>query len=113
MDVVFHLSTADEHDHSRATNNVRNLLEDETVDADSVALVANGGGVDALLDDSSVARYVESLLDRGVVFYACGNTLASNHIDASRLIDGVEHASSGVGTLAALQARGYGYIKVP
>ncbi|SDM80644.1 hypothetical protein SAMN04487949_2652 [Halogranum gelatinilyticum] len=97
--------------HTRVVNNVANLLDDETVDLESVALVANSGGLGLLLDDSERRERVEELQERGVVFKQCANTLVGTDIDESNLVDGVELVSSGVGELTRLQDAGYAYIK--
>ena len=109
MNVVFH-HTDDENLHERVTGNIENLLDDETVDTDTVALVSNGGGISLLTKDSSYRETVESLIERGVAFKQCSNTLSGIDTTEDDLIDGVEVVSSGVGEVARLEAAGYVYI---
>lgn len=113
MKVVFHLSSPDQADHSHALANVENLLADETVETDAVALVANGDAVRALLADAPHADRVAALIERDVEVVACGNSLQSRDLTDEDLLDGVAVGSSGVGELARRQADGYGYVKVP
>ncbi|WP_254536168.1 DsrE family protein [Halomarina litorea] len=112
MDVVFHCSSADTTAQDHALSNARNLLADDTVDTEAVAFVANGEAVRAFLEGSHVAGTVRDLVDE-VRFVVCSNSLAGRDIDADRLLDGVETGSSGMGTLAELQAEGHHYVKVP
>lgn len=112
MKLAFHCSSGESGDHAHALANVRNLLDDDTVTLDAVAFVANGDGVRALCRGSRVADDVEALAD-DVAFYACANSMRTRDIPADDLLAGVEKGSSGVGTLAKLQADGYGYVKVP
>lgn len=111
MKAVFHHSSGDAEMHAQVVNNVANLLDDETVELEAVALVANSGGLGLLLADSAQRQQVETLQERGVVFNQCENTLVGTDTDESDLIDGVEVVSSGVGELTRLQTEGYAYIK--
>ena len=97
--------------HARVVNNVVNLLADETVDVEIVAVVVNGGGLGLLLADSGPREQVEALLGQGVEFKQCRNTLRRNEATEDDLVDGVEVVPSGVGELTRLQDEGYAYIK--
>lgn len=111
MKAVFHLTSDDHRVHTRIVNNVENLLDDETVDLDAVALVANGGGLGLLTGASGQRSEIEELRDRGVAFKQCGNTLDGADADEGDLLDGVELVSSGVGELTRLQSEGYAYLR--
>lgn len=109
--VVFHHSNDDPDLHERVVGNVANLLDDESVDLDAVALVANSGGMNLLLDDSPQCEQVEALQRRGVRFKQCRNTIEGTDVTEADLVDGVELVSSGVGELARLQSDGYAYVR--
>lgn len=109
MRTVFHLS--DDDRAGRAFGNAENLLADDTIDADTVALVVNGDAVLALLADGEYTEAVAGLLDDGVSIAACRNSLASRDLDAADLVDGVTVVPSGVGELTRLQADGHAYVK--
>lgn len=110
MNVVFHHTDDDPELHARVTGNIENLLDDETVETDDVALVSNGGAIALLTEDSPQREAIETLQERGVAFKQCSNTLTGIDIDEDDLIDGVELVSSGVGEIARLEAAGYVYI---
>jgi intracellular sulfur oxidation DsrE/DsrF family protein len=110
VNVVFHHTDDDSELHARVTGNIENLLDDETVATDDVALVSNGGGIVLLTEDSPEREAVEDLQERGVVFKQCSNTLTGIDTTENDLIDGVELVSSGVGEIARLEAAGYVYI---
>ncbi|WP_255152775.1 DsrE family protein [Halorarius halobius] len=111
MNVVFHHSNDDPELHDRVVGNIANLLDDETIDLDAVALVANSGGLTLLLEDSPQRERVAELQQRGVQFKQCRNTIKGTSVTEADLIDGVELVSSGVGELSRLQADGYAYLK--
>lgn len=108
MKAVFHHS--DSEQHAQIVGNVENLLADETIDLDAVALVANSGGLGLLTDDSEYRGEILELQDQGVAFKQCENTLDGTDVTADDLLPGVELVSSGVGELTRLQADGYAYI---
>lgn len=68
MKVVFHHSNDDSELHNRVVGNIANLLDDETIELDAVALVANSGGFNLLLEDSPQRDQVRELQQRGVEF---------------------------------------------
>lgn len=110
MKAVFHHSNDDPALHDRVVGNVANLLDDETIDLDAVALVANSGGLELLRDESAQRERVRALHERGVEFKQCRNTIAGTDTTEADLVDGVELVPSGVGELTRLQDDGYAYI---
>ncbi|RDZ63183.1 hypothetical protein C5B90_08440 [Haloferax sp. Atlit-12N] len=113
MNVVFHVSSADLGDWRHAIRNVRNLLDDETVETGEVTLLANGDAALLFLADSPVRDRLDPLFEADVRCCACQNSLDGRGIDTDRLADGVEVVPSGVGELVTRQAAGDAYLKVP
>lgn len=111
MKVVFHLSVADEGRRRMVVNNMTNLLEDETVDIEELALVANSGGIELLAAGGTFSAQINALADQGAQFKVCGNSLWQSEFDESGLHPKSEVVSSGVGELGRLQEQGYKYIK--
>ena len=114
MSTVFHFAKAGESNQERALSNVRNLLETDMVDMESIVLVANSKGIHLLTKEG--AHYpdeVQSLTDAGVSFRVCANTMEGIGITESDLLDGVEVVPAGVGELTKLQTEGYAYIETP
>lgn len=100
----------------RALRNIRNhLLADPTA---RIVVVALGAGVDFLLTGENDAGgypfelIVQGLIEQGVKFEVCNNTLDTRHLDKSRFIEKVSFIPSGFAELARLQAKeGYAYLK--
>lgn len=114
MSTVFHFSSGpDEQNHAVA--NVSNLLTDDSTDVENVVLVANGRGIELLTTaESRHPEDVRDLIERGVAFRACENSMSALGVEADDLIEGVETVPAGVGELTKLQARdGYAYIETP
>lgn len=114
MSTVFHFAQGiDEQNHAVA--NVANLLADDSTDVENVVLVANGAGIKLLTEEESdQADRVRELLDEGVSFRACENSMDALDVSESDLIEGVETVPAGVGELTKLQVRDdYAYIETP
>lgn len=107
---VFHLISGDSDEQELALTLAENLGEDETIDMEDIAVLAQGEGIEPIKADGSGSDQVQSLIDSGVSIKACANTLEMFDIDEADLVDGVETVSSGVGELTRLQRDGYAYI---
>ncbi|HMB50795.1 MAG TPA: DsrE family protein [Natronoarchaeum rubrum] len=111
MQTVFHLIQGDPEDRKTALTIAENLTQDETVEMDAIEVVAQADGIEPLTADGEGSDHVRSLLDDGVAFKACGNTLDMEDLDEADLVDGVETVPSGAGELTRLQDEGYSYIR--
>lgn len=111
MDVVFHVPSGDPTVHGNALGNVENLLADDTIRVQNIAVVVNGDGLEMVVRSTDYADRVRDLVDRQVRVRACQNTLDSADRDSDALVDGVEIVPSAMGELARLQSDGYAYIR--
>ena len=111
MQSVIHLVSGDETEQRTALNIARNLLNDESGSIDDVAVVAQAGGIRAVTADGEYAEDVQSLLDDGVPFRGCSNTLEAYDLEQSDLVDGVEMVPEGAVEVTRLQDEGYAYLR--
>lgn len=112
--VVYHLTQGLE-EAVRALRNVRNHLEADK--AAKIVVVANGAGIDFLLDGAMDKNgnpfdaIVQDLVTQGVEFRACRNTFTQRNIDPAKLLPEASFVPSGVAEAARLQAReGFAYL---
>ncbi|WP_049947897.1 DsrE family protein [Candidatus Halobonum tyrrellensis] len=111
MQTVFHMIEGDEESMDRTLTLAGNLADDDTVDVDSIVVLAQAEGIDPLTKGGHGESEVQSLVEEGVSFAACSNTMEMMDLEESDLHDGVEVVSSGVGELTRLQNEGYAYIR--
>jgi len=110
--VVFHLDEPSQCCADQVFRNIENLLDDQGENNVEVELVANGGGVKALVKGpDSHAEQIEPLAAKGVRFAACAHSLSQLEIARDTLLDSVAVVSSGVGELVKKQAEGWAYIR--
>ncbi len=110
--VVFHLDEPSKGRADQVFKNIENLLADLGENSVEVELVANGGGVNALVKGpDSHAEQVEQLAAKGVRFAACAHSLASLGIAKESLLESVDVVSADVAELVRKQAEGWAYIR--
>ena len=105
--VVYHLSEGIPQ-ASRAIGNIRNHLNaDPTA---KIVVVTHGLGIDFLINgatnqmDQPFAGGVADLVNKGVEFRVCNNTLVSRKISPDKLLMEAKVVPSGVSEVAKLQA---------
>ncbi|MHB8556203.1 MAG: DsrE family protein [Candidatus Dormibacteria bacterium] len=108
---VIHLDEAGPDRQRLALGNVANLLDDRDPAPVTVEVVANGPGVGAVVLTSPVAVEVGSLLARGVAVLACANSLRSQGIAPSELLEGVGVVPAGISHLVRRQLEGWAYVR--
>ena len=102
--VLFHLDEPSKGRAEQVLRNIENLLADLGEKNVQVELVANGGGVKALVrNPDSDEALIKSLAQKGVRFVACAHSLEALDIDQASLLDPVEAVPAGVGELVRKQ----------
>lgn len=110
--VVFHLDEPSRSCADQVFRNSDNLLADLGENNVEVEVVANGGGVKALVKGlGSHAEHVEEFAAKGVRFAACAHSLSPLGIGREPLLESVEVVSSGVGEPVKKQVEGWAYIR--
>ncbi len=110
--VVFHLDEPSKGRADQVLRNIENLLDDLGKDNVEVELVANGGGVKALVEGpESHAEQVQKLVADGVCFVVCAHSLSMLDINPESLLKSVVIVSAGVSELVKKQAQGWAYIR--
>lgn len=111
MKTVIHLVSGDGTEQETSLTIARNLLNDETGSIDDVAVVAQADGVKAIQTGQENEEQVRTLLDDGVSFKACTNTLEMMDLDESDLVEGVETVPEGAVEVTRLETDGYAYLR--
>jgi len=111
MRTVFHLIAGDGDQQQTALTIAENLSNDESVEMDDIAVVAQADGIEPLTAGGEGSETVADLVNAGISFKACSNTLDLKDLSESDLVEGVETVSSGAGELTRLQDDGYAYIR--
>jgi intracellular sulfur oxidation DsrE/DsrF family protein len=106
--VAVHVPRAD--DVESLLRNLENLVAElgpETI----IEVVAHGPGLDLVLASGSGSESIRGLMDRGIRFDACQNTMTRRSLSADDLIDGVTVVAAGLAHIARLQWGGFAYVR--
>ena len=113
--VVYHVNDAEGAGPIlRNVTNHLNAVGDKNAE---VIVVTHGKGIDFLLEgwaDKQGKTYdeaVQGLVNRGVKFQICANTLRGRKIEDDKVSMNAKVVPSGVATVAELQQQGYAYLK--
>jgi uncharacterized protein len=111
--VVFHLDWDKEERLLMALENTKNLFKEVPPQQCSVQMVANGKAVNLFRKDRAVkyAPEMEELHKLGVLFKACRNAMAKNHVEKADLLAICDVVPAGILELINLQHKGFAYIK--
>ena len=94
--------------------NVNNLIQSMDQEPITIEVLANSEAVKLfVLNDINEVEHtnVQNLINKGVIFSLCNNSLRTNKIDPSLLIENVHIVPAGVKELTIKQHEGYAYIK--
>ena len=109
MQTVYHVS--DVAAYRTAEAKVRNLLGDETLNVEAVAVVVDRPTViDAVALD--LGETTAKLVELGATIKLCSNAARGADAVEGDFGEGVEFVSSGVGELTRLQNEGWSYIRL-
>jgi intracellular sulfur oxidation DsrE/DsrF family protein len=113
MKTVFHVADGADDVQDAAIRYANGIFEDESVEMDAVAVVANASGIELVRSDSDYAEEIAELSEGAVQFVACEKSMQAAGLTRDDILDVVETAPTSVGELTRRQEDGYRYIKVP
>ncbi|WP_380676033.1 DsrE family protein [Salinigranum sp. GCM10025319] len=113
MKTVFHLADGDDDIQDATIRYAGGIFDDDSVEIDAVAVVANASGIDLVRADSTYAEDIAELSKGDVQFIACQKSMQAAGLTIDDIHDAAETAPTSVGVLTRLQDEGYRYIKVP
>lgn len=103
---LIHLTADPERERETALTTVQTLLDDESDRIEQV-VVAQGPGIVAVETDSSKADDVRRLLDQGVSFRACRQTMQRQELSDGDIVDGVAVVPAGAVEVTQLRYNGH------
>ena len=110
--VVFQVTSDTPQAWGGVIRNIDNLREALGEDQVHVEVVGHSGGLGMLTgSNTDTGDEVRRLVDRGVVFLACENTMARKKVTADQLIGGVGTVDAGVAQVIRRQAEGWQYVR--
>jgi intracellular sulfur oxidation DsrE/DsrF family protein len=110
--IVFSVTEGDDKAINHVLSSANNVLKFYGPENVEMRIVAYSGGIRTLLKkEKAIAVRVDALMQYGVVFVACGNTMRTKKIDKSELIEGSEVVTAGIVEMIERVKSGWTYIK--
>lgn len=110
--VIFHIDEINKFKLLLA--NVNNLIQSMDHESIVIEVLVNSEAVKLFVsNDINKNDYtnVQNLINKGVIFCLCHNSLKSNKIESNSLIPNIQIVPTGVKELMIKQHEGYAYIK--
>ena len=109
--VVFHLTSNDTLAWKGMMNNIKNLKAGWG-DSVQIEVVTNGMGIQLLMKEKTTQQQkITAFKSKGVVFYACENTMREKNVAKDAMIPETEFVPMGVGEIIKKEEKGWSYIK--
>lgn len=110
--VVWQVTAATPEQWDAMQLNVENFRASVGQEHSEVVVIAHGNGIGMVMkkNEAQSAR-IKTLMDGGVSFIACENTLKRKKISKDEIMPGVGFVDSGVAEVIRRQAAGWSYIK--
>jgi len=109
--IVMQLASADTMTWKGLMNNLRNLKEGWG-DSLLIEVVAHGPGIELLMKQKTTQlENIRKMKAKGIVFYACENTMKEKKILPESIIPEAVFVQMGIGHVVLRQEAGWSYIK--
>lgn len=109
--VIFQMTSSDQAEQKALLNNLNNLKNLWGTDV-QIHVVIHGPGIGMVMNEKTAFKEgIYKVLDRGVVFQACENTLKQKNIEKSEILERIEFVPSGLAEIITKQEQGWTYIK--
>lgn len=110
--VMWQVADGGAETYDKVLRNIDNVLVDFAEETISIEVVAHGAGLPLLLSATpGSGDHVRALIDQGVTFLACENTMARQHVDAGELLPDVGTVPSGIAAIVRRQGQGWSYLR--
>lgn len=108
--IVFQMATDVVKEHGSLTRQLNNVL-DYWPKAE-IEVVVHSAAIEFMMSEkSSVKEEIQALMEKGVVFAVCQNTMKRKKVTESEIISGAIFVPVGIAEIVLKQEKGYSYIK--
>lgn len=109
--VVLHLTSNDTLAWKGLMNNIKNLKAGWG-DSVQIEVVTNGMGIQLLMKEKTTQQQkIDEFKSKGVIFYACENTMREKNVTKDAMIPATEFVPMGIREIIKKEEKGWSYIK--
>ena len=108
--IVFQLSNGDPEVHKGLMRQLGHILEE--AHKTKIEIVCHGPGMDMLVrEKTAVHEKIQDFTKKGVVFFACENTMKQKNIEREAVVAEAGYVKAGIIYIVERQDQGWSYIK--
>jgi len=108
--IIFQMVSGDTMSHKALMKQLQNITS--VAPATKIEVVCHGPGLNMLTNDKSVVSgQINTMLGKGIVFYACEFSMQERKVDKAQILPGIGYVKAGIIAIVERQEKGWSYIK--
>ena len=108
--IVFQLATDEVKEHGSLTRQLNNVLA--YWPKAKIEVVVHSAALEFMVTEKSTVKSdIQDLMQRGITFAVCQNTMKRKNVSENEIIPGAVFVPVGIAELVRKQEKGYSYIK--
>lgn len=108
--IIFQLVSGDTLSHKALMKQLQNITS--VAPSTKIEVVCHGPGLNMLTSDKSVvSNQLQTMLGKGIAFYACEFSMQERKVEKAQILPGVGYVKAGIIAVVERQEQGWSYIK--
>lgn len=108
--IIFQLVSGDSLSHKALMKQLQNITS--VAPSTKIEVVCHGPGLNMLTSDKSVvSNQLQTMLGKGIAFYACEFSMQERKVEKAQILPGIGYVKAGIIAVVERQEQGWSYIK--
>ena len=108
--IIFQLVSGDTMSHKALMKQLQNITS--VAPSTKIEVVCHGPGLNMLTNDKSVvSNQLQTMLGKGIAFYACEFSMQERKVEKAQILPGIGYVKAGIIAVVERQEQGWSYIK--
>lgn len=108
--IIFQMVSGDTMSHKALMKQLQNITS--VAPSTQIEVVCHGPGLNMLTTDKSVVgSQLNTMMGKGIAFYACEFSMQERKVDKTQILPGIGYVKAGIIAIVERQEQGWSYIK--
>jgi len=108
--IIFQMVSGDTLSHKALMKQLQNITS--VAPSTKIEVVCHGPGLNMLTSDKSVVSdQLQTMLGKGIAFYACEFSMQERKVEKAQILPGIGYVKAGIIAVVERQEQGWSYIK--
>lgn len=108
--IIFQMVSGDTLSHKALMKQLQNITS--VAPSTKIEVVCHGPGLNMLTSDKSVvSNQLQTMLGKGIAFYACEFSMQERKVEKAQILPGIGYVKAGIIAVVERQEQGWSYIK--